>query len=251
MTLRTARRSSLVDQVIEQLRAEITGGSWPVGGKIPPEPVLSETLGVGRNTVREAVRALTHAGLLDSRQGDGTYVRATSELSSAVRRRLETAELVEILEVRRGLEVEAARLAAARRTDADVAAITDALGRRDAAWAAGEHAAFVEADLAFHTAVVEATHNQVLTDLYRDFSTALRASIGAAGTLLEHADVPHGPIAAAVEEGDAAAAAAATHACLDQILASTGPWKAAPGAPAAPAAPAAPVAPAAPEEREP
>jgi DNA-binding FadR family transcriptional regulator len=92
---------------------------------------------------------------------------------------------------------------------------------------------------------VEATHNQVLTDLYRDFSTALRASIGAAGTLLEHADVPHGPIAAAVEEGDAAAAAAATHACLDQILASTGPWKAAPGAPAAP------VAPAAPEEREP
>ncbi|KAB2381005.1 FadR/GntR family transcriptional regulator [Actinomadura montaniterrae] len=245
MTLRTARRSSLVDQVIEQLRAEITGGSWPVGGKIPPEPVLSETLGVGRNTVREAVRALTHAGLLDSRQGDGTYVRATSELSSAVRRRLETAELVEILEVRRGLEVEAARLAAARRTDADVAAITDALGRRDAAWAAGEHAAFVEADLAFHTAVVEATHNQVLTDLYRDFSTALRASIGAAGTLLEHADVPHGPIAAAVEEGDAAAAAAATHACLDQILASTGPWKAAPGAPAAKDAPAAP------EEREP
>ncbi|MFD0684025.1 FadR/GntR family transcriptional regulator [Actinomadura fibrosa] len=223
MTLRTARRASLVDQVIDQLTSEITAGTWPVGGKIPPEPVLAEALGVGRNTVREAVRALTHAGLLDSRQGDGTYVRATSELSSAVRRRLETAELVETLEVRRGLEVEAARLAAARRTAADIEAITAALERRDAAWTLGDHAAFVEADLAFHTAVVEATHNRVLTDLYRDFSAALRASIGAAGTLLEHADVPHGPIAAAIEAGDAAAAAQATHACLDRILASAAP----------------------------
>ncbi|NKZ03083.1 FadR/GntR family transcriptional regulator [Actinomadura latina] len=223
MTLRTARRSSLVDQVIGQLRDEIVGGGWAVGAKIPPEPVLAETLGVGRNTVREAVRALTHAGLLESLQGDGTYVRATSELSGAVRRRLETAELVEILEVRRGLEVEAARLAATRRTEADIAAIAVALARRDAAWAAGEHVAFVEADLAFHTAVVEATHNRVLTDLYRDFSAALRASIGAAGVLLEHADVPHGPIAAAVEAGDAEAATTATHACLDQILASTTP----------------------------
>ncbi|WP_242908524.1 FadR/GntR family transcriptional regulator [Actinomadura terrae] len=223
MTLRTARRSSLVDQVIEQLRSEITGGTWPLGAKIPAEPVLSETLGVGRNTVREAVRALTHAGLLESRQGDGTYVRAVSELSSAVRRRLETAELIEILEVRRGLEVEAARLAAERRTPEDIAAITAALAERNAAWAAGDHAVFVETDLAFHTAVVDATHNRVLTDLYRDFSDALRASIRAAGILLEHADVPHGPIAAAIESGDAAAATSATHACLDQILASTKP----------------------------
>ncbi|MFF4235585.1 FadR/GntR family transcriptional regulator [Actinomadura geliboluensis] len=219
MTLRTARRSSLVDQVIAQLRDEIVGGNWPVGAKIPPEPVLAESLGVGRNTVREAVRALTHAGLLESRQGDGTYVRATSELSGAVRRRLERAELIEILEVRRGLEVEAARLAATRRTEADIAAIAVALGRRDAALAVGAHETFVEADLAFHMAVVEATHNRVLTDLYRDFSAALRASIGTAGALLEHTDVPHGPIAAAVEGGDADAATRATHACLDQILA--------------------------------
>ncbi|MBW8487000.1 FadR/GntR family transcriptional regulator [Actinomadura parmotrematis] len=223
MTLRTARRASLVEQVIDQLRDEIAAGGWPVGARIPPEPALSESLGVGRNTVREAVRALTHAGLLESRQGDGTYVIATSELSGAVRRRLETAELVEILEVRRGLEAEAARLAAARRTPGDVAGIAAALAARDAAFAGGDHAAFVEADLAFHTAVVEATHNRVLTDLYRDFSTVLRASIGAAGTLSRHADVPHGPIAAAIEAGDADAAAAATHACLDEVLRSTAP----------------------------
>ncbi|MFI0354332.1 FadR/GntR family transcriptional regulator [Actinomadura sp. 9N407] len=221
MTLRTARRSSLVEQVIDQLRGEIAAGTWPVGAKIPPEPALSESLGVGRNTVREAVRALTHAGLLESLQGDGTYVRATSELSGAVRRRLQTAELIEILEVRRGFEVEAARLAAARRTSDDIAAIGAALARRDATWAARALDDFVEADLEFHTAVVEATHNRVLIELYRDFSAALRASIGSAGFRPEQSDVPHGPIAAAIGSGDAEAAAHATHICLDEILRST------------------------------
>jgi DNA-binding FadR family transcriptional regulator len=218
VTLRTARRASLVDQVIDQLRGEIETGVWPLGAKIPPEPALAQSLGVGRNTIREAVRALTHAGLLECRQGDGTYVRATSELSGAVRRRLATAELIEILEVRRGLEVEAARLAAVRRTDADVAAIAEALRRRNAIHGTGDHDEFVEADLAFHTAVVEATHNRVLTELYRDFSEVLRAGIGAAETLLGHADVPHGPIAAAIGAGDAEAAAAAALACLNEVL---------------------------------
>ncbi|MFC0039464.1 FadR/GntR family transcriptional regulator [Actinomadura rayongensis] len=218
MTLQAARRSSLVEQVIDQMRAEIASGAWPLGGRIPAEPALVEQLGVGRNTVREAVRALTHAGLLAGRQGDGTYVIATSELSGAVRRRLATAELIEILEVRRGLEVEAARLAAVRRTDADIAAIDAALVRRDAAFAAGDRDAFVDADLAFHTAVVDATHNRVLTDLYRDFGAALKLSIGGAGEALDHTDVPHEPIAAAVRAGDASAAAAAAQSCLDHIL---------------------------------
>jgi DNA-binding FadR family transcriptional regulator len=220
MTLRTARRSSLVDQVIDQLKGEIVSGAWAVGAKIPPEPVLSETLGVGRNTVREAVRALTHAGLLECRQGDGTYVRATSELSGAMRRRLRTAEILEILEVRRALEVEAARLAAIRRTDADVAAIRRAQACCEEALASGDRAAFVESDLAFHTAVVRATHNRVLIDLYGDFSEALRAGITASLDLLEHVDtdVPHNPIADAVAAGDAEEAERATHTCLEAVF---------------------------------
>ncbi|PRC57877.1 GntR family transcriptional regulator, partial [Mycobacterium sp. ITM-2017-0098] len=79
-------RAGLVDQVIDQLRHTIASGEWPVGRRIPNETVLVESLGVGRNPVREAVRALAHAGLLDVRQGDGTYVRATSEVSGALRR---------------------------------------------------------------------------------------------------------------------------------------------------------------------
>ena len=82
----TAKRTGLVDQVIAQMRELVSSGEWPLGDKIPPETELVTALGVGRNTVREAVRALSHAGLLEVRQGDGTFVRATNEISGAVRR---------------------------------------------------------------------------------------------------------------------------------------------------------------------
>jgi DNA-binding FadR family transcriptional regulator len=218
VSLRTAQRASLVDQVIDQLKDQITSGFWRLNAKIPTETVLAEQLGVGRNTVREAVRALTHAGLLECRQGDGTYVRATSELSGAMLRRLRRAEQLEILEVRRALEVEAARLAATRRTDADVVRIDAALAARDEAWEAGDPEAFVESDLVFHMAVVHATHNRVLIDLYEDFSAALRASITAAGTSLNKSYIPHDGIARAIAAGDAAAAERAGHACMEHIL---------------------------------
>jgi DNA-binding FadR family transcriptional regulator len=218
VSLRTAQRASLVDQVIDQLKEQITTGSWQMNGKIPTETVLAEQLGVGRNTVREAVRALTHAGLLECRQGDGTYVRATSELSGAMLRRLRQAEQLEIFEVRRALEVEAARLAATRRTDEDIALIEAALAERDHAWEQDDPARFVETDLAFHMAVAYATHNRVLIDLYEDFSAALRASITAAGTSLNKTYIPHDAIARAIAAGDASAAERAGHACMEHIL---------------------------------
>ncbi|MBG0814410.1 FadR/GntR family transcriptional regulator [Planomonospora sp. ID82291] len=218
MSLRTAHRASLVDQVIDQLKEQITSNSWQMNAKIPTETVLADQLGVGRNTVREAVRALTHAGLLECRQGDGTYVRATSELSGAMLRRLRAAEQLEIFEVRRALEVEAARLAATRRTDEDIALIDDALAVRERAWELGEPDGFVEADLAFHMAVVHATHNRVLVDLYEDFSAALRASIKAAGTALDSSYIPHDAIARAIAAGDVTAAERAGHACMEHIL---------------------------------
>src|SRR3712207_1549812 len=105
------------------------------------------------NTVREAVRALVHAGVLECRQGSGTYVVSTDELSGAVTRRLADAEFAEAVEVRRAFEVEAARLAALRRTDEDLASLDAALAAREATWTAGRVAEFVEADAVLHTAV--------------------------------------------------------------------------------------------------
>src|SRR5512139_1506695 len=118
--LRTARRSGLIDQVIDQLRGQITAGVWAIGDRIPTEAELAQLTGTSRNTVREAVQSLVHAGLLERRQGSGTYVLASSELAGAVSRRVAGAHAHHVLEVRRSLEVGAARLAARRRTDDDV-----------------------------------------------------------------------------------------------------------------------------------
>ncbi len=173
----TRSRQQLVPQVIAQLREQVRSGAWPVGRRIPTEPQLVEAFGVGRNTVREAVRALVHAGVLECRQGSGTYVVSTDELSGAVTRRLADAEFAEAVEVRRAFEVEAARLAALRRTDEDLAALDAALAAREATWAAGRVAEFVEADAGLHTAVVAAAHNSMLAELYGSFGAALRATV--------------------------------------------------------------------------
>ena len=82
------RRTGLIDGAVDTLRERITAGEWPVGTRIPPEPALAALLGVGRNTVREAVQSLVHAGLLARRQGSGTYVLSTSELTVTMGRQI-------------------------------------------------------------------------------------------------------------------------------------------------------------------
>lgn len=209
------QRSSLVDQVITTLRGQITSGEWPVGTRIPTETELVEQLGVARNTVREAVRSLAHAGLLEIRQGAGTFVRATSELSGVMQRRFDASGHHDILELRRALEVEAARLAAERRTAADLELIDAALHRRERAWASGVIETFVQADAAFHHALLAAAHNTALAELYADLGDVLRGDLRTiVGTeLTPDRYVDHAPLAEAVRAGDAYAAAreAAAH----------------------------------------
>jgi DNA-binding FadR family transcriptional regulator len=217
VTLHSPARQTLVPQVIEQLRAQIASGEWPVGDRIPTEPQLAQALGVGRNTVREAVRALVHAGVLECRQGSGTYVTATDEFAGAVARRLAGAELAEAIEVRRAFEVEAARLAALRRTPADLAALDGALADREVAWRSRRVADFIEADAVLHTLVVAAAHNAMLAELYASFGAALRASLaGAIGTeLTPDRYVDHARLVEAIRAADPARAAAEAGAFLE------------------------------------
>jgi DNA-binding FadR family transcriptional regulator len=206
---RPPARQTLVRQVIDELRARLDAGDWPLGTKIPTEPQLVEALGVGRNTVREAVRALVHAGVLECRQGSGTYVVSTDELAGAVTRRLSAAQATETIEVRRAFEVEGARLAARRRTPDDLVALDRALAHREAAWRSGRVAEFVAADAALHVAVVAAAHNTMLAELYASFGTALRDSVADAmgEELRPERYVDHGRLIEAIRAGDAAAAA--------------------------------------------
>jgi DNA-binding FadR family transcriptional regulator len=219
----TTTRTGLVDQVIAQMRELVSSGEWPLGRRIPPEGELVTALGVGRNTVREAVRALSHAGLLEVRQGDGTFVRATSELSGAVRR-LCGSELRQVLEVRRALEVEGARLAATRRTEADVRDLETALTAQDSAIQQRDLEAVVSMDAAFHLRLVEASHNPVLIELYRGLSEAVRSSVA---TTFDAAAPPektvqHTELLMAVRDGDPSRAVMEAGGFLDELLAHLG-----------------------------
>ncbi|MFB7372531.1 FadR/GntR family transcriptional regulator [Streptomyces sp. NPDC056222] len=205
MGLKAAGRTSLVDSVVEQLRDQLAQGEWEVGDRIPTEHTLAEQLGVGRNTVREAVRVLVHAGLLESRQGNGTFVRSTAD-PAAVLRGVRHAGARDVMELRMALEAEAARLAAVRRDTHDLLRLRAALAtlREE-----GDRAA--DADMAFHLAVVEATHNAAFTEVYRFFSTQVHEVLVEA---LGDREMPpvdidaHEALVAAVEAGDAEAAEA-------------------------------------------
>lgn len=216
MPLAPTTPASLVDQAIDGMRALLSSGEWTVGTRIPPEPELAAALGVSRNTVREAVKALAHLGVLVVRRGDGTYVAATTEVQALIRRQAERVDIEHLLEVRHAIEVRAAALAAGRRTDADLAVLDATIERRRAALEAADEAAFVDADVDFHVAVVAAAHNPLLAELYDGLVETLRASIA-----LPEGDqdlaAEHDAVLAAVRRGDATDAADAGAVLLDHV----------------------------------
>jgi DNA-binding FadR family transcriptional regulator len=171
-------RVSTVNAVIEEIRNQIRSGEWVLGDRLPSEAELTRMLGISRASLREAVRALVHAGLLDARQGDGTYVVAVDEAAVALNRKLTQSKAMDVLEVRRGLDASAVPLAAARRTDEDLAAMREALDARNSGADRGDMTAFVDADLRFHLAVARAAHNELLLDLYEGMTMAFRQSLG-------------------------------------------------------------------------
>ncbi|NUS26026.1 MAG: FadR family transcriptional regulator [Streptomyces sp.] len=218
------RPSPLVEQAAERLRAQIVAGHWEVGGKLPGETTLARELGVGRSTVREALRALAGAGLVQPRQGAGVFVLAT-EPTADWPTRLRRAAVTDVYEVRMGLEVHAARLAARRRTPEDVAAMELALRDRRAA-SLRDDEAFIDADIAFHAAVVGAAHNPVLADLFTEFTPVLRQGLIELLTLTglrthdpNTADEAHEALVRAVADGDAEAAAEVVRAELEDPFA--------------------------------
>ncbi|GCE40264.1 predicted biotin regulatory protein BioR (GntR family) [Rhodococcus wratislaviensis] len=205
------RRHLLTDQAAELLRSRIDSGEWEIGAKLPGETTLAAELGVGRSTVREAVRMLAGLGMLESRQGAGVFLRRSSPRQDWDRV-LRTEEILHVVEVRNTVEIEAARLAATRRDEADLQALRRALDARSAASGAGA-AAFVDADIALHRAVVVAAHNPVLTELFETFVPRLRDA------MLDLMDVwemtassqpdadAHRLLVEAIADGDAAKAA--------------------------------------------
>ena len=168
-------KRSLVDQALDQLRLRITEGAWAVGQRLPTEPELSAELGISRNTVREAMRVLAFSGLIEIRQGDGSYLRSMTDPLGAMRA-LSHCSLEQAQETRQILEVEAVGLAAVRRTEADLTALHEAL-KASAVLYHGDLEAYISADLVFHKRLVDAAHNPALSELYQYFSAIVGAQL--------------------------------------------------------------------------
>lgn len=175
--LKKASRLSLVEQVSSQMEYLIESGHWLIGDRLPPEMELMKTFDVSRNTLREAIRALVHAGLLETKQGSGTIVKSTNALGAALQRQVKKTSLLEILEVRLALEREAAQLAAIRRDEKDLIEMENAIIACQQAAEASDFQAFFKADIQFHETMVKAAHNSVLQNLYDHISAPLQASI--------------------------------------------------------------------------
>lgn len=209
-----------------------TSGSIEPGTRLPPERHLAVSLGVGRSAVREALAALEILGIVDVRPGSGTYLRGTaSELLPQTLRwglLIGQKSTAELLELRSGLEIYVARLAAARASASELRAIASSLERMRAC--VENLRAFARADLDFHNALAAAAGNATLVDLLHVVRSLLQVYADRAvhdeteaGTALSEHESVYQAIAAA--DQDAAASAMATHmATASRRLASEATW---------------------------
>ncbi len=213
------RRVGLIDQVAALFQEEITSGRWPVGERIPVEADLVAAFGAGRNTVREALQSLVHAGLLSREQGRGTFVISTSELSGSLARQLAGGSRHHYLELRLALDSTAASLAALRRTDADIEQLRELRNRREESWSSDDPDVRAGADLALHRAIVAATHNPLYLQLYSSMTDVFASHMrheesGDDAASHRH----HHDLVEAVAEGDADRASALVRSIFDPFM---------------------------------
>lgn len=168
-------RRSLADEVATKLQQQISLGQYQINAKLPTEPELMKSFGVGRSTIREAIRILANSGLLRVQQGVGTFVEDTSGIKEPLLQRLKRANAQDVDEVRQLLEMKIAEKAASYRTEEDIAKIRHFLELRTQAAHAGELYNCVEADIQFHIGIAEASQNDILADLYKSFAVQLKS----------------------------------------------------------------------------
>ncbi|NYD68685.1 FadR/GntR family transcriptional regulator [Agromyces atrinae] len=207
---------AVTDTAIQKIKEMIVSGALAPGDRLPPEKELSESLGLSRSSLREAVKALEVIRVLDVRRGDGTYVTslAPRELLEAMSFVVDLHDrdvILEIFGVRRILESSASGLAAQHATDADRAALHELLDSVDVD---GEITSLVEHDLAFHSRIAASTGNGYLAGLLDSMSSqTVRARIWRGITEENAVDRTlreHRAILAAIDAGDAALAEALT-----------------------------------------
>ena len=166
-------RKSLADEVASKLQEQISLGKYKINEKLPIEPELMKAFGVGRSTIREAIKSLVNSGLLSVQQGVGTFVVQTTG-NEPMDKRLKRANVQDLDEVRQLLEMKIAEKAAINRSEKDIITMKGHLAARKHAAHAGLLEECIDADIQFHVAIAEAAKNEILTDLYRSVSLHLK-----------------------------------------------------------------------------
>jgi GntR family transcriptional repressor for pyruvate dehydrogenase complex len=225
MFTRIAARS-VSDEIVDQVLSAILTGKLSVGDRLPPERALSEAFGVGRQAVREGLQKLHGMGLIRAAKPQGTFVEFLTP--DVIRRPLsrlleqETGRVVNFLDVRKWLEGMTAAEAAERATEDDLAKIDAALQGVTAAAARDDREALDAADIAFHLAIVQASHNPGTIELMEMYRSLMWSSHGFRLILLEAADFnavcqEHRAVAEAIRARDAVKAREAMMSHIEMI----------------------------------
>jgi len=160
-------RKSLAEEVVSRLRQSISSGAFSVGEKLPIEADLMKMYGVGRSTIREAIKVLSNSGFLSVKQGSGTFVVSSFAANEPISMRLKRAQSSDLDEIRQILEMKIAEKAALKRTKTDLKKIRVCLAEIKKANFSGNLENCISADILFHTALASASHNDILLELYQ------------------------------------------------------------------------------------
>lgn len=204
------KREPVATEVARKLVEYLLSGAVEPGTRMPSERKLAEAFGVGRSAMREAIKALSLIGLVEVRQGDGTYLRKADSalLPDVIEWGLLLGErrTMDLVEARQEIEIILAGLAARRRTQQDIEDLTRLLGRMEQATTV---TSFVDVDVQFHMRLAEAAGNLALRDIHASIQALLRTWISrvlsAPGSRMP-SYLEHVPILDAVVAGDPAAA---------------------------------------------
>ncbi|MFE1400387.1 FadR/GntR family transcriptional regulator [Nocardiopsis dassonvillei] len=173
---RAVEHAKVYSSVVDQILAGVRSGTFPPGTPLPAERVLAERFEVGRGSVREAIRVLEHAGVLDVRVGSGTYVVGDGgSEKNALRARAAVAgehSPLDLIVARAALEPVCAEHAATARTSNDLRVLEDLVLKQERVLEEGADPSAVDAD--FHLAVAAASHNSVLFALERTLVDLMR-----------------------------------------------------------------------------
>lgn len=163
------KQGNLVESVFETLRDNILSGQFAEGERLQPQETLGEQLGVSRTVIREALNKLALLGLVDIRQGSGTFVRAPRAgevISPALEVLMANKEFIqELTEVRYYLEQTIARLAAKRANEEDILKLREFVTNMEECVVMGDTAGYAVQDLAFHMALADTSGNTVLAHM--------------------------------------------------------------------------------------